>query len=464
MRKIGKLIIITAGVLFFNSCAVDHPVDEPTFRTTRGEISIEVLDPANATEDHIYKARFIVFDNASSFPKLDINKVKTLDTEDQDAKKIKATLTVNCNPDKAVFVVLNEPDAISAELNAVTSFPELENIIFRMADAFTTNDTSPAVTGIPMTGTARKIAVDTNNTTENPAKATIEIQRSVARVEIYMMTDGISSGWIDNNTTITLSNSYDKGYLMSFDPANNFGKMTANITPNRTAVYAYTNTVQKDLAVNRQLICTFYTPERTCTKDNDKLILKIEGVNSTDGMREGEITLSELIPQGSAIPQPVDTVKRNNAYRITAIVKEKAIKFENTIAGWEDVGVGVIIDPQYYLHLSRDRINLFGDEGENTITAKTNYNLDTNERGYPKGIVLGEKRYFDTKGNEVTGSGGSNDNWLDVNLTGNADDPTRAIELSATLPLIETDEGCYAEVEIKAGNIIKTVQVIRWIN
>ena len=91
-----------------------------------------------------------------------------------------------------------------------------------------------------------------------------------------------------------------------------------------------------------------------------------------------------------------------------------------------------------------------------TITAETNY--DRSDRGYPKGIQLGIIDYYDKNGGVA--SGGESD-WLNVSMSGANGDLSRNVISTASRSLTGIPAGAYALVEVKAGNLIKKIKIIR---
>lgn len=464
----NNILNIVFGFIFLVSCVAERSGDDTGMLSgARSLMAIEVLADGADEHDYIHTARFIVFDNASVSPAVDVNEVVAFSTEEQEAKKFGTTLEVSSHSDKMLVVVVNEPPAMTGALNAVVSRAELEDMIFRMNDVFNPNHSSPSSSGIPMTGVKRGIAVAEELTTREE----INIERGVARVELWLKKeDAVAFARVTSSTKVSLENSYAEGYLVvgtetdktrfqtGADADDNFGRMLVPDNNYALVGWNYGGTGALELDDTYQLIAAFYTPERTCSSsgDADKLILNIEGVSSPDGAREGRAVLSSFSPEGGGASRVLTEIRRNNVYRVMAIVKEKTVEFEHRVLPWKDAGQGIIIDPQYYLRVSHDQRFINSGALSATIKAETNY--DRSDRGYPKGIQLGIIDYYDENGMEA--SGGESD-WLGVSMSGADGDLSRNVVFTASKSLAGIPVGAYALVGVKAGNLTKKIKIIR---
>ncbi len=461
MKKILKLINIFIATITLYACSEEQIVgNEIPVPATKGLMEVEVIQDNAKVEDYVHTARFIVFDNATSFPTVDINQLITLDQKD--AQTFKLYLKVLCNPDKMLLVILNEPDELTGFLESVTSPSDLHNIKFQMADVFNNNHTAPKLKGIPMTGMAHNIVITESNASENEAfRQVVTVNRSVARVEMWFKTLQPIKAWITKNTKISLSNSHHEGYLM--DPEiPGFGNIQKVDMPNQTVVWQHTG---DDIMIEDEahLHCVFYTPERTCSAENnaDKLVLTIEGLSTSEGVRNATAILSEFMDNSSLYPvyQEIKEIKRNRVYKTIGNIHKERITFECISVPWYEIGENVIIDPQYYLKVSNDYFYLPYIYDFAQFTAETNY--DRADRGFPIGLCLGETLYYTNTGQLVTDPDSNLYGWLHLAL-GNQKIFYKEIFLSLKYPLDnDRDKGCYATLEIKGGNLTKLIKVCR---
>ncbi|RHR38248.1 hypothetical protein DWX23_15030 [Parabacteroides sp. AF18-52] len=461
MKKILNLISISMAAIFLNACSVEQSVDGGD--GLRGLMAVEVLTDGALADDHIHTARFIVFDDASVFPSVDINKMMTLENDDRDAKEFRTTLKVHCNPDKMLVVILNEPATLTGFLETVTAPGDLETVTYLMAEIFNENHTATLTKGIPMTAASYNISVTEENDTESKAaRVEMEVKRAVARVELWLRTELPFQSEVGRSTAVTLLKSHDEGCLMAPDATRNFGYMQTVDAPDKEVSWSYTDTDPLKLADTLQFVCAFYTPERTCSApgDADKLILDIRGIGTSDGTRNAVSTLSSF-STGGGPSQYITEIRRNNVYRISGVVRKQMVEFEQKVVPWTEVGQGVIIDPQYFLTVTRDNLYLPDDGNKTSITATTNYDRIDDDRGFPSGICLGETKYYDKTGQPEEDTQSSLYGWLSVTLGGVAGELVQEIEFSVSGTLNENEKGCYATAEVKAGNLIKLIKVKR---
>lgn len=464
MKKILSLVNIFIATILLISCSAEQPVDDVDERQgAKGLMEIMVVTDGALEDDYIHTARFITFDNASVFPSVDMNELKEFDGDEQKARVFSALLKVSCNTDKLLVVILNEPTAITGFLRSVSAPADLEDITYLMADAFNNNHTAAVAKGIPMTGIVRKLSVaKENDSEENAVTVELSVKRAVARVELWLRTEQGIPAEVNTSTTVTLSKSHDGGYLMAPEPAEDFGHMPTVASPDKEVTWRYTDSNPLKLADTLQLVCAFYTPERTCSAsgDADKLVLDIRKIRAAGEDRDAVTVLSDFSNEGS--PSRIITeINRNNVYKIAAYVKRKMVEFDQKVAPWTDVGQSIIIDPQYFLTVSRDDLYLPEDGDNTTIKAETNYDRVDDDRGFPKGICLGLTRYYDSSGQPVEDTGSYLYGWLLSATMGEEGDLLQEILFYVSGVDSFDYKGCYATVEVKAGNLIKLIKVRR---
>ena len=463
MKKIVSLINIFIAALLLHSCSSEQAID-PVIGAggTKGLMEIKILTDGALKDDHVHTARFITFDNASVFPTVDINERKEFDEEERDAKVFSAMLKVSCNADKLLVVILNEPDAISGVLNTLFLPSDLEEITYQMADIFNSNHTATVTKGIPMTGMVRSVSVTEENNSESTAEPVeLSVKRAIARVELWLRTESEITSEINTLTTVTLSRSHSTGYLMDPDVASDFGHLPTVDDPSKEVTWQYASADPLELTDTPELICAFYTPERTCSvaDDADKLVLDIKKIKTSGGDRHATITLSDFSNESGSV-QNITEIRRNNVYKVAGYVKSNLVEFGQKVTPWTEVGQSIIIDPQYFLTVDRDDLYLPADGDETSIIAETNYDRIDDDRGFPKGICLGTTRYYDSTG-QLLDDGSNLSGWLVTLL--NKPEGELVQEILFHISGVEHVDynGCYATVEVKAGNLIKLIKVRR---
>ena len=134
-------------------------------------------------------------------------------------------------------------------------------------------------------------------------------------------------------------------------------------------------------------------------------------------------------------------------------------QFEHTVLPWSDAGQGVVIDPQYFLRVDRDRLHLPGSGDEEYVLARTDYDRD--DRGFPRGIRIGRIRYYDNSGAPVAGGDDGPFGWLAVTPGSPEGALEQRIRFAAGAAPEAAEQGCYATVEVRAGNLTRLIRIIR---
>lgn len=322
----------------------------------RGVISTSVNVTGTSADgsDEIERVRFIVFDKATTNPVLEINQLITVD--DSNASVLEVTLEVNNWPsgnDKLVLVVANEPSSMTSTLNATTSYAGFQQIELDFAEFVADNHLAMKDDiKMPMTAATWTTTVyDTQAEAEESAnRLKMQLQRAVARVDLYMKKDGDAAVTLRQGSYITLDNTYDKSYFI---------RNSDNVlTHSNTYSYGYYMTVaptdlipktwsleEDGIAIEENgenngkglFLCSFYTPERTCSASNDqdklKLFVKI-AIEEEETVRAGEYVLTDFIPQSGGTPEAIDHIVRNNVYEITLVVMDNSIDFNFEVINW----------------------------------------------------------------------------------------------------------------------------------
>ncbi|RHO70703.1 hypothetical protein DW083_12805 [Parabacteroides sp. AF48-14] len=458
MKTILNLIYIVIATITLYACTAEHAIGEPVLQDTKGMMAINIITGDVQVDEYVYSARFIVFDNVSTYPTVDINQMVILDKNN--VWSFNTYLKVRHNQDKALIVILNEPDALTRTLESVSSPYDLNTIKFQMADIFNQNHTVIGTKGIPMTGIVHNISITESHANENSALAQeLRVERAVARVDIWFKTYPWFEAAVTENTKITLSRSYDEGYLVGPDIF--FGSDMQTVIPNKEVVWQHTG-VPLNIGYEAKRYCSFYTPERTCdaANHNDKLILTIEGIDTEEGQRRAVTTLLDFTDMTNLEPLTMREVRRNYVYKTIANIHREKIEFYTTISPWTNVKQDVIIDPQYFLTVSEDNLYLPNYQDRADVIAITNY--DHSDRNYPDGICIGETRYYTKTGEPVTDTNSLLYGWLHVALDEKEGYLRREIEYSNMQEIkIPEHNGCYAIAEVKAGNLTKLIRINR---
>ena len=360
-RVFNLLYALVFPALVLSSCVVEETqVDPPTNPLTRGYMEIELSNGLDQdSREEIHSVRFIVFEHASASPVLELNREMPLEGgEPGEATEFSTLLELNIGSDKMVFVIVNEPESFTSTLEGIAHPSELEAFTYNFADFL--NAGNDLKRGMPMTGVIRNVAVAAKNSSPNKAaKIQMAIERIVARVDFYLNAaePGSKTGYTSGTTTITLENTYDRGRLVMGNKSNytrdqseagkNFGvipTVSTSSLSNHTWTASSNKTLEySNLEDNLMYVCSFYTPERTCAVDAERLTLSVSGVAKGYGTTAGSILLKNFIDEHS-YPVTLDVIRRNYVYVIVGNVAKaeettKDLTFSLSVIPWQEITV-----------------------------------------------------------------------------------------------------------------------------
>lgn len=357
MDRLKERFAILLMILLAVSCTTADRTDD--LEPSSGLMQIEVITPGADEHDYIRKVRFVVFNNASLYPELDINQAVPVDEEAQGAKVFRTTLKVSQHKDKMLIVIVNEPENLTPALDRILLPWDAENLMFDMGIAFDPSGGEPAPTGIPMSGVKRGISVTKDNDTEATAQpVSLTIERSVARVELWLQAEPGITASITNSTQVSLRRTCNQGFLATGtladgtrfqtgeDAKNNFGHMLDIGNPMEDIDWVHQEWEPLVLGDELQRVVVFYTPERRCDipDDTNKLLLDLINVQTSEGLRDARVVLKEFTPETGTGIETVTEIRRNNIYRIIGTVKSRAIDFSNRVASWNEEGVDLEVE------------------------------------------------------------------------------------------------------------------------
>lgn len=324
--RIIDITRLTAALLLFVSCTGGERIaDRPS---AQGTMTVVVTQMDADDEDRIETVRFIVFGDPDTDPALEVNTLfdgSEFDTGGASGSggvsRLEVVLEVGLRTgvrnNKLVVVIANEPASMTAALDAVVLPEELEDMRLDFA-SFLNADHRTLIDDYPLPMTAA-VWTDKVYATEGEAAAdmvAVELQRAVARVDVYIEPDGGEDLTLSSGTSVTLGNTYDsQNFIYHADGTHTLGEIQTVGSGFMDMVWE----LSEETAVSgRQLLCSFYTPERTCSlPDNaDKLTLTVV-IHTTDGtVREGSAAIDSGNRESAGIT-PITAVERNNVYMVT---------------------------------------------------------------------------------------------------------------------------------------------------
>ena len=302
----------------------------------------KAVDPAvlGAAEYVIHCVRVFVFTDGVSdgaslhYPNLDTNsgsvniKFKISGSDDAETTK-----------KKQLFVVVNEPAGVIAQMEQVNTLDDFKKIEFAMADHFTdgkngyTHDESFDQNSfdIPMTGFSvefKDYLASTAEVTQN-----IVVKRALARVDLYLQKGGATVHNIEltKDTKLKILNTREHGYIHGTNVAVSDQLLEKVITPAATLAPKEITFIKGGAATDAPTRAfTFYLPERMCN-DGGKLGFQLENL-SYNGLN---VTYTPIYFTAE------NQIKRNQVYKALCTVNEQGtdLAVDVTVEDWVDVSL-----------------------------------------------------------------------------------------------------------------------------
>ncbi len=250
---------------------------------------------------------------------------------------------------KVDYLVINhmEPDH-SASIHAVRqAYPditiedlealELDIATFVKSDHLSLLDN----VNIPMTGALWTDYTKLLDERLVPSNAPLElmVHRAIARVDVYLKRETTKVNSVDvildpnltmtAGTIITLDKTYDRtnlvmhtdadgagtlGTIQTVDPGDFISPKSWRILSGEQAVSQFETTP----------VCVFYTPERNCLTNNEKLKLSVSIKTPEGTTRSGDLVIKEAKDK-AGIVHTVDKVERNHIYKVTVTITANGV-------------------------------------------------------------------------------------------------------------------------------------------
>jgi hypothetical protein len=283
--------------------------------------------------------RFFVFKNvAAGAPTLELNQKFDIPSagDGKEASKFNITLETTMRPgknnEKMVVAVVNEPSAMTQELNEVSDYSSLRNT--RLDLSLFLNEGRTALQAgktMPMTGVvwSNKVYPTLKEAEDDPEP--MEVLRAVARVDIYINQEAGLGLTMAEGSTFSLSGLYDEEYLARHvTDTQRFGRIqtvTSGFKTKGITLAASDNLTLPEFTSGQKgrLVASFYTAERTCAaaQNADKLEANINIVTHEGAPRGGTLVIDQLNREGALTD--VLEITRNNIYEIIVTVRTNGI-------------------------------------------------------------------------------------------------------------------------------------------
>lgn len=347
MKNKNKFLLLLAftSILSLVACQ-ENTVSADEVSATVGVISVSATQSADpSSSDAIKTIRFIVFDYASSRPTLEVNELKDV----TGASEISVTIgvTKHATNDKLLLTIANEPASMTSALNALsgtTAYSTLASLEVNFLQFLDTDlQTFLSDVKMPMTAAVWTDMVYANQQDAESNSVHVSLQRVAARVDVYAKTESTTAIQLNAGSSVELINTSSKGnfarHTLNAAPITTFGSIpTSTQSALSTSTWSLDTSSSIPLNQSEELLCSFYTSERTCSAADNIDKLKLSLTMAIDGEiapRSGVFTLTEFTDE-SSMRQDIESILRNQIYKITLTLKDGSILSTTLVQDWNE--------------------------------------------------------------------------------------------------------------------------------
>lgn len=329
-----KNIILAFLLLLCCSCSEEKEQPNRNVPATRGLVYVSIEEGAY-TDERLESLRCFVFTDMAGLPRLEYHGWSTRNPPER-FSEVNYLLEVERKADdpneKLIVVIVNEPNDIDLrkKLQKVATPGDLANLELEMSHFLNDDHLSlKAGTVMPMSGAVwASNSVYTTKAEAEANRVALSLERVVARVDVYLNTDIPEGLQIAAGSTVALDSTYTKSYWIRHESGSRalgniqtvegtalIGKTWTQTAPSLSVPY---HTPAYPWYPSSVLACSFYTPERNCLSDKLRLDIGVRTVGD-DGFKSGSLVLTTARDE-QGIAHPVDVVRRNSIYKVTATI------------------------------------------------------------------------------------------------------------------------------------------------
>lgn len=320
----SKLIRYTLPLIALFAAACSEKENRPPAETIEAPVTIRTLanggddtNQLNASETDVRSIRIYIFDGN----KLDRMQYFDLPDGGQQLK-----MRAKVGPNKTFCAVVNELPSMKDELDHAETPSELNAVMYTLAgyiDPDRNIDPAQDALSIPAAYLLPFYGENSNVTlTEEGASLTLNIERTVARVDMYLRAEEKATFDCSatTTTTLTIERSADKGYFTSILP---------NTAPGADRTFAVSTPVQLVKATGTgkssyKRIFSFYLPAQQFAQDSHRIQMTLAN------LKWGETTDWTYDPFlfGDHIPSFDNTIQSNKVYKLYCTLSQAAFPTE----------------------------------------------------------------------------------------------------------------------------------------
>lgn len=273
----------------------------------------------NTSEIDVRSVRIYIFDG---------NKLDRMEYFDVPEGGIQLEMRAKVAANKTFCAVVNELPGMKNELDHVATPTDLNGIMYSLADYInlnrhikTTDDQdTPEGYRLPFYGQKDNVTI-----TEEGANLSLEIERVVARVDVYLRTEEQTSFncEVTPETTLRVERSADKAYFSSVLP---------NLTAGSDRVFTFDTSVQLNKAAatdksDYKRIYSFYLPAQQFAQNTDRIQMTLADL--TWGGNTKWTYDSFLF--GDYIPSYDNTIRPNKVYKLYCTLSQAAFPVDVSV-------------------------------------------------------------------------------------------------------------------------------------
>ena len=346
-----KYILFSAALfalLGLRSCIIDNKELFDPYGIVQIEIAESLGAVTRADENTMESIRFIVFTDLDTTPRAEINTLHTeFDVEPAvgtTPPRARFSLKVERKDTgsnmKLIVAIINEPATMTSQIEGLGI--TIAELVAKELDIYQFVNTSHLSlkdnVAIPMTG-----AVWTDKLFKSATEAmttgnvlTMEVQRAVARVDVYLKkgTDVDPDMKIATGSEVKLDKTSNlSSFIVHTDGVNTLGAVKNVTTGFDNKTWTYTTATPQAITETTP-VCVFYVPERIHTANRLKLSLSIKTPEGATRTGDLEITKAYEADDPLKTQQDVNVIKRNHVYNVIATIGTNGITGE--VIDWKD--------------------------------------------------------------------------------------------------------------------------------
>ena len=321
----SKLIRYTLPLMTFLAAACSKTLDQPPVETKEAPVTIRTqanggndTNQLNASETAVKSVRIYIFDGGK------LDRMQYFDTPDGG---IQLKMRAKVGSGKTFCAVVNELPEVKDELDNVGTPGQLNAVMYSLAGYLAPDrnigmgDASQTESYfLPFYGQTDNVTI-----TEDGAALSLEIERAVARMDVYLRAEekAVLDCHVTPASTLKVERSSAKGY---FAPA------TPNQTPGADRTFTSGTTTRLDKATSTdksgyKIIFSFYLPAQQFAQPENRLRLTLADLTW------GEDTKWTYKPFlfGDHIPAFDNTIRPNKVYKLYCTLSQAAFPVDISV-------------------------------------------------------------------------------------------------------------------------------------